>query len=63
MIKNLYVAIMSQRGKLIWKDTHRGIYNLTVKNSTIGEHGLTQIGFRNLTIKDVKIKHTNKAEK
>ena len=40
-------------------DTHRGVHNLTVKNSTIGHHALTQTGFGTLTISNVTIKHQN----
>jgi len=40
-------------------DTHRGVYNITIKNSTIGYYGLSQTGFGTLTIKNVTIKHRN----
>ncbi|MBP5684133.1 MAG: InlB B-repeat-containing protein [Bacilli bacterium] len=44
-------------------DTHRGVYNLTVNNSTIGMHALTQIGFGTMTLNNVTLKHANRLVK
>jgi hypothetical protein len=40
-------------------DTHRGVYNLTIKNSTIGTRGILQLGYGKLTLENVTLKHTN----
>ena len=36
-------------------DTHRGVYNLTIMNSTIGKRGILQIGYGTLTLENVTI--------
>ena len=40
-------------------DTHRGVYNLTVRDSEVGVYGLNQIGFGEMNITRVTVKHTN----
>ena len=40
-------------------DAHRGIYNLTVKNSTLGRYGIHAVGAGDLKINDVKARYTN----
>ena len=40
-------------------DTHRGVYNLTITNSTIGKRGILQIGYGKLTLENVKIEGTD----
>ena len=40
-------------------DTHRGVYNLTVNDSEIGVYGLNQIGYGDMNVNRVKVKHTN----
>ena len=40
-------------------DTHRGVYNLTVKDSVLGRYGINQDGFGNMVVDNVTVRYTN----
>lgn len=40
-------------------DTHKGVYNITIKNTKIGRHGINAIGMGNLKIDNVDMYYRN----